>query len=339
MATLSVTATVLAVELRTLMTESALVSLDDGTYVPLLHTGHVNDLLVSQLMLEVEYCDWAPSRCFNGAAFDCELPMTNITRQIAKLLLSLALPSECPTATLVDTMQTLPIRRFPVGAAEDSHIDSGPGSTMLLHLSHGTTRFHHDDRRTDLRHAPGDAMVWWNTGMTPLHSWASSAVAPKFVVNFGTTAHGPLQCEGMTFTAAGCPDFGPDIAGLPCMVWIPFVCCGVIAAGILVGILALAVPEGNMMWYAGLSPLYLLSLMCCLCQCGALWARFREKHREPPHAAAQPVVRERVVPGAICNSGDSSKLSGGVADTPQEMDTSSARDVVLQMPLEAETPA
>eukprot|EP00927_Polykrikos_kofoidii_P062205 TRINITY_DN57021_c0_g1_i1.p1 TRINITY_DN57021_c0_g1~~TRINITY_DN57021_c0_g1_i1.p1 ORF type:complete len:310 (-),score=41.50 TRINITY_DN57021_c0_g1_i1:317-1246(-) len=175
--------------------------------------GAVGDEHVVELLTSVESCTWSRSRCFGGAALDCKLPMDSTTKHVAEALLSLVLPPHCEARALVDGMTSLPVRKFPAGAAEAGHVDIGPGWTVLLHLSDGATAFHSLGQRKAVPHTPGDTIAWWNTGSSPEHSWESTPLGKKVVVNFGVEMSNVSSCDGISLTAAGCFDPTPILQG------------------------------------------------------------------------------------------------------------------------------
>lgn len=197
---------------------------------PVIYRALLGQEQVLEVLQAIQTCTWSPSRCFN--AVDCSLPMTNVTRTVAQELLKLVIPAHCEQ---INGLQNLPVRRFPPGAWEEIHIDSGPSWTVLLHLSHGATVFHpQGGGNVEVHHAPGDTIVWLNSGSGPLHSWRSSATSEKLVINFGvevSSSEALAKCSGIALTAAGCA--GPELIYIS-----RFLCCcaGLCFFGILFGI-------------------------------------------------------------------------------------------------------
>lgn len=225
-----------------------------------LFRGAIDKDQITELLSQTESCSWSVSHCFHGQALDCKLPMFNTTKHVAESLLRLVLPSHCRGESSIDDMHFLPVRRFPNGISDSGHVDAGPSWTVLLHLSSGATAFYPEGKLVQVPHAPGDAFAWWNTGQSPEHSVVSS-FDEKVVINFGVEVAEQGKCNGVTLTAAGCFDPGPEVMGCYVLLWIPFLCCLGIAFAVLV-VTGLVLEWEHWPWYASI-PLWLLYLVCC----------------------------------------------------------------------------
>lgn len=195
---------------------------------PAILRGFINQKQAALILEDAKSCVWRPSVCLN--ALDCVLPVREHLSSLAARLITLAAPSHC---IYRKPAPALPLRRFPPGASEDAHIDSGPSWTILLHLSYGSTVFHpssNTGQNVEVHHGPGDVIVWWNSGSAPHHSWKSSLMMQKYVINFGVELHNLENPDcGIVLTAAGCPNPEPYIkpACICCTIFLTLIGFGV----------------------------------------------------------------------------------------------------------------
>lgn len=197
---------------------------------------------ISQLLSEIEDCIWKPSH--HAGALDCSLSTNSSLNKyqgasagLASRLMALVIPTHCGAIAGSDMV---PVRRFLPGAPDTAHVDSGPSWTLLLHLSYGVTKLHAmglSASDIEVRHSPGDVMVWWNDGTSPLHSGTGYNASDKMMVNLGVAVSPSANCDGFSARAAG---GGPWVIDV--FVVAPLYCCcclgGTIAGMILARTLA-----------------------------------------------------------------------------------------------------